>query len=241
MAIIPFADELLIPPGSNDPRIKARIGILHVDAGNAESLYTYFRDRSGGIESHGFIKRTGVLEQYRDTAWQADANYLANDFAISFETQGFGEGEWTAEQLDTIKRVMLWAKKAHDIPLRKVTSWNDAQGGWGYHTLFPSQWSNVPGKTCPGPDRIKQFNDILWPWMLAGGHMEAAKPTPNITAALETKDRTQRRAALQRVVKYGTDAAQQAALHWLAAMDAADRAHEKAKNARQDIKQEEIR
>ena len=166
MALIPFAEHKLIPPGSNDPRIKARIGILHVDAGNAYDLYEYFAERSGGIESHGHIAKDGHLFQYRDTDWQADANHLANDFAISFETQGYGEGEWTDEQLATIKRVMLWAKKAHGIPLRVVTRWDDPVGGWGYHTLFgaPSPWTPV-AKSCPGPDRKTQFHDVLVPWM----------------------------------------------------------------------------
>lgn len=168
MALIPFAEKKLIPPGDNDPHIVARIGILHVDAGNAESLYDFFKNRSGGIESHGHVRKDGVLEQYRDTAFQADANLDANDFALSFESQGFGAGEWTAAQLATIKRIMLWARDVHGIPLRKVTSWDDRTGGWGYHTLFgaPSHWTPV-AKSCPGPDRIKQFNDILVPWMKA--------------------------------------------------------------------------
>lgn len=166
MAIIPFAEKKLIAPGANDPRIKARVGILHVDAGNAPDLFDFFRNRSGGIESHGHVRKDGHLFQYRDTAFQADANLDANDFAVSFETQGLGAGEWTDEQLETIKQIMLWARKAHGIPLRKVTSWNDPRGGWGYHTLFgaPSHWTPV-AKSCPGPHRIKQFNDVLVPWM----------------------------------------------------------------------------
>lgn len=166
MALIPFAIKRLIPPGSNDPGIVARIGILHVDAGNAESLYTYFRDRSGGVESHGHIRKDGSLEQYRDTEFQADANHLANDFALSFETQGYGTGKWTDAQLETIKRVMLWARQEHGIPLRQVDSWNDRFGGWGYHTLFgaPGPWTPV-AKSCPGAERKKQFHEILVPWM----------------------------------------------------------------------------
>lgn len=166
MATIPFAEKKLIPAGDNDPRINARIGILHVDAGNASDLHDYFDGPSGGIESHGHIRKDGHLYQYRDTAFQADANHHANDFALSWETQGFGEGEWTDEQIEMIKRVMLWCKEKHGIPLREVTSWDDPKGGWGYHTLFgaPSQWTPV-AKSCPGPDRKKQFHAVLVPWM----------------------------------------------------------------------------
>lgn len=175
MSLIPFATKRLITPGANDPRIEARIGILHVDAGNAYDLYDFFKNRSGGIESHGHIAKDGRLFQYRDTGWEADANYKANQFALSFETQGYGEGEWTHQQISMIKRVMLWARERHGIPLRKVTSWNDPRGGWGHHTLFgaPSQWTPV-AKSCPGPDRKKQFDNILVPWMAGaneGGNM----------------------------------------------------------------------
>lgn len=239
-AIIPFADQLLIPPGSNDPRIHGRIGILHVDAGNAESLYGWFDGPSGGIESHGHIKKSGILEQYRSLDFEADANYLANPFAWSFETQGFGPGKWTEEQLDTIKRLMLWMRDRRGVPLRVVTSWNDAKGGWGYHTLFP-EWSNVRGKTCPGAERIRQFREILVPWMQAGGPMPEDKATVNITAALQANSRDERRVALKRVVKHGSDDAQQAALAWLAALDAIERAERRAKVARRNIKQEEVR
>lgn len=173
MALIPFAEKKLIAPGSNDPRITPRIGILHVDAGNAYDLEDYFRHRSGGIESHGHIPKDGKLFQYRDTDWQADANHLANDFATSWETQGFGEGEWTDEQIATIKRVILWHWEEHRIPLRVVDSWDDPKGGWGYHTLFgsPSNWTPV-AKSCPGPDRIRQFHEIIVPWMKTNPHME---------------------------------------------------------------------
>ena len=36
------------------------------------------------------------------------------------------------------------------IARRKCRTWDDA--GIGYHTLFPGQWTNVPGKTLSGGD-----------------------------------------------------------------------------------------
>jgi hypothetical protein len=170
VAICPFATKKLIRPGSNDPHIVPRVAILHVDAANASSLHDYFDGPSGGIESHFFVKRDGGLEQYRDTDWQADANYLANDFAISIETQGYGAGEWTPEQLDMIKRLLTWVSDQHAIPLRKVPAWDGA--GVGYHTQFgaPGPWTPV-SKSCPGPDRIRQFNNTLVPWMESGARV----------------------------------------------------------------------
>lgn len=166
MAIYRHATQKLIKPGSNDPKIKPRVGILHVDAGDATSLYDYFLRRSGGIESHFHIPKKYKIEQYRDTDYEADANYQANPFALSFETQGLGKGKWNAHQIAEIKAAMIWCYRKHKIPFRKVTSWNDPVGGWGYHTLFgaPSKWTPVP-KSCPGPDRIIQFHSELVPWL----------------------------------------------------------------------------
>lgn len=176
MALVPFADHKLIRPGPSDPRIQARVGILHVDAGNAYDLHDYFDGRSGGIESHFHVPKDGTLFQYRDTDWQADANYHANDFALSVETQGFGEGVWTDAQLDTIKRLMLWCRDVHGIPLKVADKWDGE--GWGYHIMHgsPGHWTPV-AKACPGPDRIRQFHDVLVPWM-AG---QNRPPKPELT------------------------------------------------------------
>jgi len=165
MAWYPAATQKPIAPGPTDPKIKPRVVILHVDAGNAESLYGWFNGPSGGVESHFFVKKTGEVEQYRDTSIQADANTDANDFAISIETQGFAAGEWTPAQLASIKALILWCHTTHGIPLVKVQTWDGS--GIGYHTLFPGSWDKR-GASCPGPDRIKQFNNVLVPWMATG-------------------------------------------------------------------------
>ncbi len=164
MALCPFAKHLLIPPGSSDPAITPRVAVLHVDAGGAATLFHFFRDRSGGIESHFHIKWNGDIEQYRDTGFQADANLKANDFAVSIETQGFGNGRWTKAQLESIKKLLLWLKATHGIPLVRCSGPFGA--GVGYHTMWgsPSDWTPV-AKSCPGPNRILQFDELLVPWM----------------------------------------------------------------------------
>lgn len=165
MAICPFALKRLIPPGTSDPQISPRVAILHVDAGNASSLHDYFKNRSGGVESHFHIRKDGAIEQYRDTNFEADANYKANPFAISIETQGWGEGEWTTQQITSIKRLLVWLNSVHPaIKLRKI---EDAFGsGVGYHTQFgaPGPWTPY-AKSCPGANRIRQYNSMIVPWM----------------------------------------------------------------------------
>lgn len=180
MAVCPFAVNKLIPPGSNDPRIRARAVVLHVAATRASSLWGYFAHRSGGIESHFYIRLSGVIEQYRDTDWQADANLKANDFAVSIETAGLAGGRWNRRQRKSIKRLLLWLHEVHGIPLEKIAAWDGE--GVGYHTQFgaPGPWTPY-AKTCPGPRRIVQYNRWLVPWLA-----KVAQPTPPAPAPVTT-------------------------------------------------------
>lgn len=179
--IYPKAVQKIIPAGDNDPPITPRIAILHVDAGNAGSLHDFFATRSGGIESHFHVQRDGGVEQYRNIFRQADANLDANDFAVSIETQGFGEGEWTPAQLVSIKTLLQWLNSAAEIPLIRCTAWDGK--GVGHHTMWgaPSHWTPV-AKSCPGPDRKVQFEKVIVPWMRS---LTEPRPTPRWDAIWE--------------------------------------------------------
>lgn len=186
MALSNLATHKLIPPGSSDPRIVVVVGvILHVDAGNSESLYPYFNGPSGGVESHFFIKNDGSIEQYRDTNYEADANYRANSWVVngrrhgfvSVETQGYGPGKWGPAQLSAIKRLILELSEEHNFPIRVAPG--PFSPGVGYHTMWgsPSDWTPV-AKSCPGPARITQFENILTPWF-ATADEPASKMDPD--------------------------------------------------------------
>lgn len=174
MALYPAAIKRLIPPGPNDPRVDTMVGTIgHVAVSMADSLHDYFNGPSGGVESHFYIRLTGVVEQYRDTAYEADANYKANSWTsggkrygfISYETEGMGDGTWTDAQLAAIKDLILWVDATHGSPLRKAPG--PFAAGHGYHCLYP-EW-NYPVHSCPGAERVKQFNNVLVPWMATGG------------------------------------------------------------------------
>jgi hypothetical protein len=164
--IYPEARLRLIPAGSNDPPIEPRAAILHVAVSMAASLYEFFRYRSGGIESHFYVNWRGKVEQYRSIFREADANYKANAFAISIETAGWGTGWWNPLQKRAIKRLLLWLNEETNgaIPLTVCDS--PTGSGIGYHTMWgsPSPWTPV-AKSCPGPNRIKQFIRWLTPWL----------------------------------------------------------------------------
>lgn len=170
MAICPFAKQELIPPGANDPHIIPVGMIGHIAVSGAETLFPYFNGPSGGIESHFYIQWDGDIIQYRDTDYEADANYKANSWLdtkgrrlgmLSVETQGYAEGKWTKAQIESFKRLIAWAHVTHRefSVARAIRAFG---GGIGYHSQFP-EWSPGP-KSCPGPQRIEQMKEVIWPW-----------------------------------------------------------------------------
>lgn len=181
----PRAERKEIRPGSNDPPIKVRGAILHVDAGNTRDLYDYFSERSGGIESHFQIARDGHVFQYRSLGYEADANWKANSFYrngerwgyVSIETQGLERGKWTQAQMRSIKALLLWLSEQFDFPL-DVCKGPESKGV-GYHTLFgaPGPWTPV-SKSCPGPDRKRQFHGELTDWMREETDRVDERPDP---------------------------------------------------------------
>lgn len=172
----PKAKKKLIPAGASDPEIIPVGVVLHVAASRAKTLFGWFNGPSGGVESHLYLRRYGKWEQYRSLTREADAQYKGNSWIgpdgrrygfISVETAGLGKGRWNKRQLAELQDFLAWASKRFDFPLRVVkTAQPDspAKGGIGYHTQFEA-WSNVSGKTCPGPRRKVQFARVLVPWM----------------------------------------------------------------------------
>lgn len=130
-----------------------------------EQTYRYWRD-STNLESHFGLGYDGRLGQYIGTNTRADANASANVRAISLESAAntSNTDPWTDAQIDTLVKVLDWAAAEHGIPRRRCRSWTDP--GFGYHRLYP-EWS-TGGTYCPGDARVKQFNEIVLPRLIAG-------------------------------------------------------------------------
>jgi hypothetical protein len=175
--------------------------------GTLPSVDHYFRGGSGGIEAHFGVggpwegaHYDGLVYQWRDTAEQADANYHANNFAISIETSDGGDPNhpWTAKQLDSLIRLGRWARKTHNIPARQVRSWDD--GGFGWHAMWgaPSEWTPAAGKTCPGSVRIHQLKTVVFPNVFAATYSSPEEDP--LMALFDTVDQFE--AAVERAVDH---------------------------------------
>lgn len=177
LAKSPYGGELrLLPENATQLPITPRALIFHSVVGSAAGAYEYFRTKSN-LESHFIVTGGGEIWQLIDTERRADANYHANSFAVSVETEDGGDPDtqpWTPHQIDALAWIAWEVHRTHGIPLAKATRWDGS--GIGYHSQFPP-WSPVT-KSCPGRVRIRQFNDLLLP-RIARGPVEDDDMTPD--------------------------------------------------------------
>src|SRR5690606_3315725 len=151
--------------------------ILHVAVSESSSLRGWFNDPRSGASSHLYVRRDGTLEQYVDMRYTAWTSGSGSATTIGVETQGMGSGKWTPQQVEALAQIVAWAHREFGVPLRVMSSSTASERGVGYHALgVPATsdqnargvsktggqlWSKAVGKTCPGPERIKQVPEIV--------------------------------------------------------------------------------
>lgn len=172
MAWYPGAKKMELQPESDaQPAIRPTQFILHsiVAPWTPERTYEYWRD-STNLESHFGLGYDGSLGQYIGTQTRADANAAANlradgTGAVSLESASnlSASDPWTAAQVEALIKLGVWLHQEHEIPLRVCRSASDP--GYGYHRLF-SAW-NPDAHACPGDARVKQFNEVVFPGIVA--------------------------------------------------------------------------
>lgn len=200
MAMMPGVTNRLLANQSRQGLMKSYQGIsLHTMVGSLAGTDSMFqKDGTVGTESHFGVGEHGEIYQWVDTKYTADANYLGSGHVISIETADYGgsfgrwntAGDnvpyWNAKQIAAIVKIIVWACKTHDIPIRQMSTVRDR--GIGYHAMgvpgneLPNslkgtryQWSKYAGKVCPGKKRISQIPGIV---KLARGGTTSTTTTP---------------------------------------------------------------
>ena len=186
MAMMPGATNRLLSNQSRQGRMKSYQGVcLHTMVGTLAGTDSMFREGGTvGTESHFGVGEHGEIYQWVDTKYTADANYLGSGHVISIETADYGgsfgrwntAGDsvpyWNSKQIVAIVKIIQWACRTHNIPVRMMK--NSRDRGIGYHAMgvpnneLPSrykgtryQWSKYPGKVCPGRKRISQVPEVV--------------------------------------------------------------------------------
>ena len=181
MAWYPGATRMELQPESDaQAAIRPTQFIVHsvVAPWDEKRIYAYWRD-STNLESHFGLDYDGSIGQYIGTETRADANAGANrrgdgTGAVSIETASNTKASdaWTPEQIEQLILLGVWLHQRHGIPLRICRTASDP--GFGYHSLF-REWS-TSGTSCPGPARIKQFKEVVFPGVVA--RAAGKPPTP---------------------------------------------------------------
>ena len=191
MSLYPHARHLLLPESDTQPRITPRVLIFHSAAGTG-SLYRFFLGGSS-LESHFWIGLDGTVEQYIDTDVRADANYKANPFAISVETENHRDhvkrrdwdgDPWTPEQIEASIALGDWCARTHPIARQLCPTWDGTGIGWHIQFGTPGKWTPV-AKACPGRKRIDQVKTEIIPGVIA---MQHPQPEPEPTPEPEDDD-----------------------------------------------------
>jgi hypothetical protein len=185
--------------------------------GYLKSTDTMFKKNGyGGTESHFGVggiwgsdlpaNLDGVVYQWQDLDYRADANLEGNHRLISIETADnapqFAKDilPWTPKQVDAIIRLVTELCRKYDIPPVLIPDSKSTRRGIGYHAqgIPPNlvsggeRWSKANGKECPAARRILQIKQVIIP-----GVQAALNPPKEFVVA--SKDEV--KAALREVLR----------------------------------------
>lgn len=193
------------------PRLRTHdIICLHTMVGNLYSTDRMFKVGGyTGLEAHFGVGGKwsldathgldGVVYQWQDTEYTADANLDGNWHIVSIETgdnapQSASDiAPWTPAQLSSIVNLVAWLCLTYNIPAKLIPDTKVGHRGIAYHRqgVEPSTgagtkagylvkggelWSSAVGKACPGEARITQLKDVVIPRVQAV--LNPPKPTP---------------------------------------------------------------
>lgn len=133
--------------------------------------------------AHFSTNSAGTIYQSRDTTYRSAANLNGNWRVIAIENEDHGPTfkAWsgssvpgfTAQQIEAIARICVWANKAHGVPLVQCPDSKPGSRGIAFHRQgiqgnfangwIPGGelWSSSTGKVCPGDQRISQMPQII--------------------------------------------------------------------------------
>lgn len=126
-------------------------------------------DRDRGLD--------GVVWQWQDTDYEADANLEGAHRVLSIETADNAPRLpedillWTPKQERAIVDLIVELCIKYDIPPVLIPDTKPGRRGLAYHAQGCSpnvvnggeRWSTSAGKVCPGPARIRQFKNVIIP------------------------------------------------------------------------------
>lgn len=131
--------------------------VIHHAEGTFEGTIAWEKNSSSYVSSHFVVSYDGAIAQMVDTDTQAWCQSAGNARWLSIENEGYSTEELTPSQVIANARIVAYAYRHHDIPL-KISN-DPGTPGLGYHGMGGKAWGNHTG--CPGYKTIGQRAEIL--------------------------------------------------------------------------------
>jgi hypothetical protein len=157
MARMPGAAFHRVRNYTADGQQSVRGVVVHIMAGTLEGSQAWFNNATAQASSHFGTGKDGELRQWVDTADRAWAQSAGNRDWLSVENEGVGGDALTDAQITANARVLAWAHKTYDVPLKIATSPSDR--GLGHHAMGGAAWGGHT--SCPGPRIVAQLPTIV--------------------------------------------------------------------------------
>lgn len=108
--------------GANDTdfsrqRIRPRFIVAHVMQGTEAGTDAWFHNPASRVSAHFGVAKSGLVEQYVDTDYEAYAEMAYNGVGISIEHEGYSGQHLTADQMNADARLFEWIRSTAGVPL----------------------------------------------------------------------------------------------------------------------------
>lgn len=155
------------PIGTNTGgRISTHLGlILHHQAGNG-SLYNFFNNPSAQVSAHFWVSKTGIIEQYVDTAVVAWHGRQLNSRYQGVETEGCPTSPWAEPLTEAALAALgrLYAEGMRRHAWAPTLANKDGEKGFGFHRM-------AVATGCPCDVRLNMRSEII-------RRAQGGQPTP---------------------------------------------------------------
>lgn len=129
--------------------------VLHHQAGNG-SLFNFFNNPKSEVSAHFWVSKTGVIEQYVDTARVAWHGRSLNSRYVGVETEGCATSPYaeplTDAAINALALIYREGRDKHGWQNRLANA--DGQPGFGYHRM-------AVATGCPCDVRLNKRQTIL--------------------------------------------------------------------------------
>jgi hypothetical protein len=139
-------------------RIRARFVVVHVEQGTEAGTDAWFHNPSARVSAHFGVAKTGLVQQFVDTDFEAYAEMAYNGVGISIEHEGYSGQHLTADQMNADVKLLTWINATTRIPLIWRLDGLGAPGVVGHGELGLAGGDHLD---CPGTPIKNDIRNLL--------------------------------------------------------------------------------